>query len=341
MRKVSKNLLGTASKTSLILSPCGHWMDKRATQGGKSTIQSEFGTDIHGSIENFLNGRWDGVNPEHIEIYCKPALKFIEDISGCVDGSADPILVEESMFITVDGDTSGSVEDYSALDGMDKGCFAGTADAMVLHDNSRVTIVDWKTGNGFFARDQLRSLGGLAVNVYDAKSVRMISAEVRPNEVKAALDFEESAADLVFALDRVLAALRRGPTLPVVGAHCYEHFCPHRENCTGIQREFFSAKNTEPMDLGLMDDEAIYRMYSATATTIKDAESAKARVLAEARKRGGLKHPGGFFTETFRQVKRVSQEDLIGLAKSFGATDADIDLCRKESRESSGWRNKK
>lgn len=341
MRKTSKNLVGSASKTSLILSPCGHWMDRRAGSG-RSTSQSNFGTDVHASIEAYLLGRFDSVRPEHLETYCKPAAKFVESISSGVDGTADPILIEESMFVSVNGELSGCIEDYSELDGMDGTFFAGTADVVVLHDERRATVIDWKTGSGFYARDQLRSLGGLACSVYDdTVSVRMISAEVRPGDIRAALDFEESSVELSTHLNNVLHNLRRGPTLPVVGSHCYEHFCPHSESCQGIQKEFYSAKNLEPTDLGLLDDEAMYRMFCATTSTLKDAESAKDRLLSEARKRGGLKHSGGFFTENFRNVNRLKLDDVLSLARSKGITDAEIDLCRHPNRESAGWRNKK
>jgi hypothetical protein len=323
----------TASKTSLILSECRHWMSAHLSdERGLGGEAAQFGTKVHKFVEDYLTLNKEDLDVEMGINYGKPAEDLLKSI-GCGPG----IILEQAMFATHQGEF-GFIESYDEVkDLQNKLC--GTAD--VLHSDGDAGIVlDWKTGNGLYARNQLMSLAAMFAEIMELASVRMLSVELRPGEAKPVLDFTMTREQLKVHLDNVLDRIHKGPTAPIVGSHCYDLWCPHREACVGIRDKFYSASNSVKR-LNVLSNKELYEAFVSAKVSEANAEEVRKRIQQECTSRGGLKLENGTFQETFRSVKRLQQSELLQLAKSKGVTDAEIDACKRDCIEGAGWRLKK
>ena len=97
-------------------------------------------------------------------------------------------------------------------------------------------------------------------------------------------------------------------------------------------------KRVQDTDLEKETDESLMVMYTREKVRAKFAETNLAVLAVEMRKRGGLRTSEGFFTESYRSMSRMNQADLVSLVRKLGGTDADIEACKKPSREPAGWR---
>lgn len=328
--------IATASKSSLMLSPCRHWMTTMAAGGDHGSESAQFGTAVHKAVEEYLvNGNpSDGMG----ETYGKPAKELLATL-----GAETGYLLEQPMFFALGG-TCGFIESYDEVSSLRALC--GTADVVYTWtdpDNRKHGMVlDWKTGNGWYAKNQLKSLGAMLAEIEELDTVRLISVELRPGEAKVALDFQMTRLELAFHLEKIMNAIQVGPTAPVVGAHCYELFCPHRENCKGIKDTYYAANTPDKRRLGMLNDDQLYQAFVAAKVSESNAAALKKRIQEECTGRGGLKLENGqVFQESFRSVSRLNQSELIALALSKGASEADIEKCKRDCLEGAGWRLKK
>jgi len=258
MRKLR---LLTASKASLGLTGCTHWLNLDAWWDEGGSAKSRIGQDAHTEIELLIEGMQDakepiiaGVGPNLYTAIESPsrggepdsgswssaAKSFLRDY-GFLGASID---TEVSFAYGRDDSGAGGVcigrnRDYSLIAPEDT--IAGTVDVQI-RESGLLTLLDWKTGDGTRALPQLLTLGGLASGGYEASDLaRLLSVEVRkgPGEkpYRVAIDQTTTIGKcreyLQSLHNRIQEAAVNG-TRKVKGPHCYQLFCPHMRVCHGV-----------------------------------------------------------------------------------------------------------
>jgi hypothetical protein len=92
------------------------------------------------------------------------------------------------------------------------------------------------------------------------------------------------------------------------------------------------------VDLKSISDEDLMFYFTKEKVREKSVKGNLESLLGEMRRRGGLRTSEGFFTETYRSTNRMVQSELVDLCRRLGATDTDIESCKKPAREAAGWR---
>lgn len=340
---------GSASKSSLILSGCSHWMHDAAPGEGYVSKAATNGTTIHGVLQNVLLNQ--PIPTELAEMAVEYGVPVRDFVSELVRGNTYTAYVEQGLYASLDGDYGITARDGDYAEARERhpaGFFAGTADLFLVidrDDSTEAIVIDWKSGSPMYARKQLMSLAALAQRtIAKVDAWRCISAKVAPGLVEVGLDFTVPVADLDAHLESILDVFRRGPSAPVLGAHCYEHFCPHREGCKGIRQYYYSYETKTPEALNATSDQDLYRMIVAAKVTEEVSKKRRLHLLDEVTERGGkltVEDTDGklrSYEEGTRQVARVDWKEVVAKAKAKGLTDADIDACKRTVTEAAGWK---
>jgi hypothetical protein len=225
--------------------------------------------------------------------------------------------------------------------------FCGPSDIMIVYSDS-VTILDWKTGDPFKAKDQLMEQGYAASRyvrgwtdatplphpALPVNKVRMLSVKVDlyTCQVSVGIGLEMSPNELGDEHDSVLDKSCH-PSLPVIGEHCQKMYCPHRKHCIAL-----NPLTIDTLAVPLMDDSELYKAWSASKVHEKTAEAEKEIVGKELAKRGGIQTSDGWLGLTYRTMFRQSASKLVEMARNLGVPEEEIAKCGSHNREPNGWR---
>ena len=227
----------SASKSSLLLSPCIRW----AWDGAKA-YESEFanttkrdkGTDFHRIMEDYINcqsshpSQWDDVNEWAVqawEWYLNVLRPRLSQVATEVYVGFNPVTGKVHQNSNVRN------REYPTM----RGYIPGTADILgTLHDGS-LYVADWKTGGGDSARDQLMTLAlgfrkpGQRVVLAILYCGEQAKGCGGVNEV-----IIEPTGDELLQHQRNLAMQYQDIGVrkdPVPGIHCTQLYCPHLAYC--------------------------------------------------------------------------------------------------------------
>lgn len=233
------------------------------------------------------------------------------------------------------------------------GCLPGevpmTLDILYPVEGGRPVVWDWKTGHkadGYWPQIGLQVLA--AAWLFGEDSVQGGILHATENGVDAsrvrvfdALDIAAIADDLASDLAAV------ADSSPRAGEHCTELRC----GAFGLCPETLAAVegvvalvpaerlSSGPHKLSLAFDSADHAAWALQQIRVYDsyADQVKKAVRYFV---GQAEHPvvGGVLKETFRNVPRLSVPDLVALARSKGANDAEIAGCSRMNTESAGVR---
>jgi hypothetical protein len=314
------------------------------------TDEATFGVKIHCIIERCLT--LEEISPDDVPMaieYGEPVKEFLNSVTK----HPSITYIEESMFLSLSGVAGrcSRENDYVEVRAAHPRAFTGTADCIVINyddeeNGPEVVVIDWKTGNPMFARNQLLSLAGLvysAILEEDPRHFRIMSVKTSPGKAEAGIDQIVSLDDVKAHISRVMDIYREGPGKPVVGVHCYESFCPHREACKGIREAYYSYEVTPVEHMATWSDDKLYKTIVATKVLESTAEKRRDHMLKLAEARGGKLHvedPQGrpaVFEPKTRRMERTDWKQVIAKAKAKGLTDEDIDSCKCVVIEPNGW----
>lgn len=259
-------MLPTASKSSLVLSGCTHWIDKPAfVDQFADTTKRDIGTVFHSGAELLLHGK---ALPDVVD-GCKRQLRTMwkGDVARLPDAnqvvsrmlrSTDTYIRESRGVIWEMLGTEVAVSVHvkhwgrAILDVTDRGypdnplLFCGTADLVGL-DKHGLWVADWKTGGTDTARDQMMSLAAILAPPDHGATICTLS--VREDGVYS-WDEYLSRDELDDHLGRVMTALTSPIGEPNPGAHCVAMYCPYLYNCPATNRaiEEFAGDDKAPKD---------------------------------------------------------------------------------------------
>lgn len=106
----------------------------------------------------------------------------------------------------------------------------GTVD-LIAEKDGMVEIIDWKTGFGAGAIPQLKTLAVMHTNLFPHLNVAISSVYLGDKKVAR---FELPHSEIQEHRGRLLAAVEgytAKKSLPVVGPHCAQHYCPSALDC--------------------------------------------------------------------------------------------------------------
>jgi hypothetical protein len=213
-----------------------------------------------------------------------------------------------------------------------------TAD-VVYWDGDAVCVVDWKTGSSrnlepASENGQLRILALAAARAYGATCAKGAIAHVSEEGVK--WDWAEYDALTLdeFAVE-VAAAFRGLPAAePCPGSHCEKRWCPLRDACPArvavVRRE--DETLAQALENGIQTPEDVAACYDKLVTVESLCEAIRGRIREVTTKAGIVELPAGRRLCMYEQAGRESADvgAIRGLAKALGATDVELDACKKK-----------
>ncbi len=241
----------SASKSALLLSPCIRW----AAQGMREfrdefadTRKRDKGILFHGGMDYYYAGK--DAQSELVANAFVCADDEVQDWVGKAIGwSIDQLEprcseIHSEVYVATNFSTGEVHYDSRVRDrGYPDmpGYTPGTADLVCILDDGAILVADWKTGGSAGADKQLLTLAyGLQAIHLDAagnrRTVRLAvlhagSDGVLPNEWAVTdADLQSHADAMAFQLADV--GVR---TLPVLGSHCTQLYCPHLAYCPAIE----------------------------------------------------------------------------------------------------------
>lgn len=229
------------------------------------------------------------------------------------------------------------------------GLLHGTADLIVWEDG-KATVLDWKTGDGSGAGPQLRALGLMVARYCALEEVTVAALEVKASGVTEVCRETLDSFALSALAGELADAVASIPTAePTPGSHCGELYCNSRLGCPAGNAATAELVDVIPADaltrakpFKLTDpirtpEHAawaldVLRLVSAKVDAIKD--DIKARVPPE----GWALEDGRMLRETKSSVSYPDKDQLQSLARRLGATDQDIESCMRSFDRSNGLR---
>ncbi len=240
----------SASKSALVLSPCLGWASPGAREYRDefaSTEKRDKGILFHEAMDRYFTDgeKWLKVcaHNEEVTSWVRNAIAWHETH---LDGRCSFIQSEvyvASNFATGEVHVDGKVRNRDYPD--KPGFLPGTADLVCIMDDGSLLVADWKTGGSHGAEAQLLTLAyGLQAVLTDAggakRPVRLAilyagqqagEAGCLPHEWAVTdADLQAHADAMAFQLADV--GVR---TLPVMGSHCTQLYCPHLAYCPAIE----------------------------------------------------------------------------------------------------------
>ena len=322
---------------SALLSHCAHWVGKECGERLDDSSSSH-GTLVHEAIHKCLSSGGYHLYPEggpySDEVY--QASVYVEEVLGGITAT-------EVQFDVNTKDWTVTVKEFS--DGRDYGDLPGhlygTADVVKVElDKSTVHVLDWKTGRGTGALEQLKSLGGAAALYYGVENVVLHAVHVEASKHYPIGVWTFSASALREHLLDVSFNLGIPKAIPDPGPHCSELYCPYADRCPGLNGSLPVALQ-EPLEAprNAID---VARLVPALLSKKKRLEAVLDACKEIARK-DDVSDGAKVWRETFQNRQSVDKDGLVALARRLGATDADLEPLVKLSRSSGGfkWTNKK
>lgn len=287
-------LMPSASKSALLLSPCLRW----AWDGAKEyedefadTTKRDKGTNFHACMDSYYGGTSEefvadgaktsdvaswvvlaiGWSKQHLEPRCQ---KIESEVYVAYNFTAGTVHVDDTV----------RDRKYPKLPGY----LPGTTDLVcVLHDGS-LLVADWKTGGGTGADKQLLTLSLGLRQVYlredgTVRPVRLAVLYVGDDGVHL-VEWEATEQDLELhrqAMQFQLADVGvRNEAVP--GIHCTQLYCNHLAYCPGISATVETAAESPE---GLLPEKSLVRKYdiSTAPTNSKHAGAIMERVTAAKR----------------------------------------------------------
>lgn len=263
-------MLPTASKSSMVLSGCTHWIDKPAfVDQFADTTKRDIGTVFHTGAELLLHGKalpdvvdgcrrqlrtmWKGDLarlPDANQIVSRMLLAAREYLAGALDTRWSLLGTEVAVSLNL------MTGERAILDVSDRGypgepdTLYGTADIVGLNKYG-LFIADWKSGVTDSARDQMMTLAAIIAPPGEGATICTLALrEERSGYAVSDWDEYVSAEELTEHIARVSEAVSRGPTQPNPGAHCVAMYCPYLYNCQVTNRaiEEFAGDDKAPKD---------------------------------------------------------------------------------------------
>lgn len=229
----------TASKSGLLLSGCLRWAhpaarwysdrpdDAQAREDGKAFHHA---LDLHaqGLPASYPQAVADKVRVAR-EYYDKKLLPRCEEIH-----------TEVAMGINFKTGEAVGLASSDRNYPEDDDYFYGTADIVAILKSGKLLIADWKTGGSDGADEQLKTLALMALRIFQNTSekvtdCRIAVLSVSDDEVMVH-EREVPLAELQSHYNSVRDAIAKSratakPSLPVVGTHCTQMYCPHLAKC--------------------------------------------------------------------------------------------------------------
>lgn len=227
----------TASKSALMLSGCNRWMHPKASwyqelEGKESEKTKRFeGKLVHEALHMHAQGLPFSI-PGHLERKTSKACEYI-------DKKLKPrgrIVTEVAYGINWEnGNVVRPVLETERDYPEDDSFFYGTADVVLYLRNGVVLVADWKTGSSLGAEYQLLSLACMISKINLNSPMRIATLFVGDEGVESN-EREVTMAELVDHADKMrksveLSRSTAHPSLPVIGGHCTELYCPHLAKC--------------------------------------------------------------------------------------------------------------
>lgn len=227
----------TASKSALILSPCKTWMhpsSKWYSDRAEDSDRREDGSIVHHALHMEAMGLPCSV-PVRLAPRVELAKKYLND---ALIPRSEKLSGEVAMGLAIDSKSAhiANVEDREYP--VDNTHIYGTADIIAVLTNGHVLVADWKNGSGEGVEQQLLTLAYMASKTpeYGNRPMR-ISALYITDDGVIADEREVSGPELEGHIDAVIASLKASrlqqrPSLPIVGVHCTQLYCPHLAYCS-------------------------------------------------------------------------------------------------------------
>ncbi len=265
-------MLPTASKSSLVLSGCTHWIDKPAfVDQFADTTKRDIGTVFHAGAEQLLHGSplqvaeedcrrqlramWKGDVarlPDANQVVSRMLLAARDYLEGALDTRWSLLGTEVAVSLNL------KTGERAILDVSDRGypgepdTLYGTADIVGLNKYG-IWIGDWKTGSIETARDQMLSLAAIIVPPGEGATICPLAlSEDYGTKKYSVSDFDEyvSADEIAEHLVSMRIALYRPRVWAIPGAHCVAMYCPYLYNCQATNRaiEEFAWDDKAPKD---------------------------------------------------------------------------------------------
>lgn len=250
-------VLPTASKSSLVLSGCTHWIGKPHYEDKYAdTTKRDIGTVVHAGCEGLLNGQSLQEATDECKEYMHSLWKG--DVAGLRD--ADQVVVR--MLLAADKyirDSRGVSWDLLGtevavsydirtghriiLDIVDReypregGFLRGTADIYGLNKFGAY-IADWKTGGTDSARDQMMTLAAIMAPPGEGATICTLAFREEAGGAYKVNAWDEyvSRHDLDEHLDVMAKSLTAPPSEPRPGARCIVHYCPYLFACQATMK---------------------------------------------------------------------------------------------------------
>ena len=290
----------SASKSSLLLSPCLRW----AWSGAKeyedefaNTDKRDNGTSFHRGMDAYYNAEYELLhNSAHYTAWKPREPKVGDWVRDAIRWSQEHLeprswATMSEVYVAYDfanglyhADPSVRDREYPNMPGF----LPGTADLVCLLHDGRLLVADWKTGGGTGADKQLLTLSLGLREVY-----RKPNGDLRPVVVAVLYagengvhphEWDVTDAELEdhrLAMQFQLADVGKR-TEPVPGIHCTQLYCNHLAYCPGISATVESAAESPE---GLLPANSLVRKYdiSSAPSGANHAGSIMERVTAAKR----------------------------------------------------------
>jgi hypothetical protein len=228
----------------------------------------------------------------------------------------------------------------------------GTADIVTIEDDS-IVLYDWKThavgAPETDATAQLQALALFACRAHGFSEARIVTLRVTEHGVEPIEGEPITEFDLMGIAAQIATDLARVEgSEPIPGEHCKSRYCPARLICpatTALVAEVLPAaalahKSWRYTDAIESPDHLAWIL--SMRPMVRERCEAVDEAISNYVKSGPVVCEDGSTVEaTFRSMPRMSQKDLIELAKRKGATDDEISSCVHSALEGAGVKHKK
>ena len=245
-------MLPTASKTSLVLSGCTHWVGKPPFEDKYADTSKRYiGTVFHTAAERLLHGTplqeatrdaqsslrkgWPGTLAglqDATEVMARMLRAAHKWISGTLGVSWEMLGTEVAVYLNLETGERGVVDVRDRGYPDVPGTLYGTADIVGLNKYG-LFVADWKTGGSDTARDQMMSLAAMMAPSGHGATISTLS--LRDDECNE-WDEYVSEHELSDHLGRVRAAIGGVGGDPVSGAKCVAMYCNYLYNCPSVAK---------------------------------------------------------------------------------------------------------
>ncbi len=282
---------------------CAHpWTSGFAWPVDRGSTAGNFGTRVHRGAEALVTrepvfpGVFAGLSESERESlvgHVRQAAEFLARIRPDVRTEA----AELRLRYDVDAGTTREVPRGERLELAN---WTAVLDYVATLTDGRLRVVDWKTGRQA-ATDpaprnlQLRIEALAAARFYGARHVRasLVYLSEDRYEVDSADFGPWELAEIAAQVRALRASLRQGPTLPVIGPHCTERYCPLRGVCGATVGALAAV---QPMERPLLpviesDEQALYALERIEGA--QEALNAVQHAIDEYARRAPIALPDG------------------------------------------------